>query len=107
MELFFIVVICFLAGFNIGWKVRELYATHKLRAWMEQAQEEYDEEEDDLIQVHLEKHNDILFCYDKETNRFMTQANSRDELEKKLSEMHPGKRFAVSPEDLKEVGFKK
>jgi hypothetical protein len=39
------------------------------------------------------------------TNQFMAKGDSRKELEQNLSELFPGKRFEVTPENLKQVGF--
>jgi hypothetical protein len=92
-------------AFWLGWNAREAHAAFVIHKWMEDAKEEYDNDEE-YVHVSLEKHDGVLFCYDKESKRFITQATNREELEKNLSEIFPGKKFAVSSEDLKAVGFK-
>jgi hypothetical protein len=69
--------------------------------------EEIEEEEtaEEVIRITIEKDNGILFVYHEQDSRFIAQANSREELENKLKELFPGKRFGCSPENLKQCGF--
>jgi len=46
-----------------------------------------------------------LFAYHKDNSRFIAQASTRNELEQKLNEAYPGKRFGVSHTNLLEIGF--
>jgi hypothetical protein len=68
-------------------------------------QEFVEEQEEEQIHIIIEKHNDMLFVYDKETKQFMAQGTSKEDVEKVLVERFPGKRFACPESILKEVGF--
>lgn len=104
MEIF-IVIGSLIIGFLAGWNLREKVAiiqTSKLLAELESLEEDTSEE---IIRIIIEKDGDTLFAYHKDTSQFITQANDRKELEKKLAELFPGKTFGVSPQNLIEIGF--
>jgi hypothetical protein len=103
---FLIIIGVLILGFSLGWNTREKYAEHKMNSLLQKINSEIEKEErDNYIVVTIEKHKDILFCYNKETNTFLTQANSKKELEENLSKMFPGKRIFASQENMNEVGF--
>lgn len=66
---------------------------------------EHQEESEDVIHINIEKHNGMLYVYDKKTNTFMAQAESKEKLEDALQKRYPNKRFACSEATLLEVGF--
>jgi hypothetical protein len=102
----FIVVGVIIIGFSIGWNLREIVArvqTNRILADIEQELEQ--EKQSEVIRITIEKHNDMLFAYHKDSSQFITQATDRKELEKKLAELYPGKTFGVTPQNLIEIGF--
>jgi hypothetical protein len=93
-------------GFSIGWNLRERVAVVKANRMLAQIEQELEQDADpEVIKITIEKDNGILFAYHKDSSQFITQANDRKELEKKLSELFPGKTFGVSPKNLIEIGF--
>jgi predicted HTH transcriptional regulator len=105
MELFIIFVVLVI-GFSLGWNTREKYAEYKMQSLLKKINSQIEEEEEnkeDFLIITIEKHKDILFCYDKDTSSFLTQANTKKELEENLRKMFPGKRFYASQENLKEI----
>jgi predicted thioredoxin/glutaredoxin len=105
MELILLLVFTFIvwmAGAVSGWNAREKHAKKQVERHFEQLLEEHEEE---LIHIVIEKHNDMLFVYDKDTKQFMAQGSSKEDVEKVLVERFPGKRFACPESILKEVGF--
>jgi hypothetical protein len=103
-----IVVGALIIGFSIGWNLREKVAVvkaNKMLAEIEQELEQDAELDPEVIKITIEKDNGILFAYHKDSNQFIAQANDRKELEKKLSELYPGKTFGVTPKNLIEIGF--
>ena len=106
MEIILLVVFTFVVwvmGVKSGWDARERHA-HKITKQFLDAMQEAEEEEE-LIHIVIEKHNDMLFVYDKDTKQFMAQGTSKEDVEKVLVERFPGKRFACPESILKEVGF--
>lgn len=108
MDFIIVVVMCvivFSLGVNVGWHLRERAAKRIVDKFMEDFHnEQLDEEE--FININIEKHNNTYYVYDKDSNSFMGQASDRIELEKVLAERFPGKRFMADGSNLKEVGFK-
>lgn len=103
---FFIVVGSIIIGFYLGWNLRERVAivkANKLLAELEKL--DVKEQTEEVIKITIEKDRDILFAYHKHNSQFITQANTREELELKLSELFPGKKFGVTPKNLIDIGF--
>ena len=96
------VVVSFVLGGAYGWNLRERFAARVLERLVTKVEEE---SKPDYIKVVIEKHNDVFYVYNKETNQFMGQGSSKEELEDLLHKNFPGKRFGASEENLAEVGF--
>lgn len=104
MELILLVVftsIVWIMGGVYGWNAREKHAKRQMEKFFDQVEESKEE----LLHVIIEKHNDMLFVYDKDTKQFMAQGSTKEAVEKILVERFPGKRFACHESTLKEVGF--
>jgi len=101
-----IVVGAVIIGFSIGWNLRERVAVVKAHRMLAEIEQELDQDTDpEVVKITIEKDNGILFAYHKDSSQFITQANDRKELEKKLAELYPGKTFGVTPKNLIEIGF--
>jgi hypothetical protein len=85
-----------------GWNAREKHAKRQMEKFFANVDEA---EEEEQIHIIIEKHNDMLFVYDKDTKQFMAQGSSKEDVEKVLIERFPGKSFACHESILKEVGF--
>jgi hypothetical protein len=109
MEIILLVVFTFVVwvmGAVSGWNAREKHAKTQVEKHFKHIQEFVEEqEEEEQIHIIIEKHNDMLFVYDKDTKQFMAQGTSKEDVEKVLVERFPGKRFACHESVLKEVGF--
>jgi Tfp pilus assembly protein PilN len=105
MEIFIVVGLLFV-GFTLGWNLRERVAVVKANQLLAQLEQQVEEEAtEEVIRITIEKDRDTLFAYHKDSSQFITQARDRAELEKKLAELFPGKRFGVTPQNLIEIGF--
>lgn len=89
-------------GISWGWNAREAVAKKKIDKIFQEIEEH---EEQEVVRIVIEKHNDILFAYNEKDSRFITQANTRQELEDNLRKAFPGKKFGCSEQNLKEIGF--
>ena len=109
MELILLVVYTFfiwVMGAVSGQKAREEHAklvTEKLLDLLQESVERQVEE--NVIQINIEKHNDMFYVYDRETNEFMAQGSSKDEVETNLQKRYPGKRFGCAESNLSQTGF--
>ena len=105
MEIF-IVVGTLIVGFIIGWNLRERVAIIKTNNFLAELEKDIEQEEaEEVIRITIEKDSNNLFAYHKDSSQFITQAPNREELEKKLAELFPGKTFGVTPQNLIEIGF--
>jgi hypothetical protein len=104
MEQIIIIVGVFVVGFVAGWKGRESFATWRVKHMMLDYEEKLDSVKESLIPITIEKHSNEYYVYDAK-GQFLVQADSRESLESALMEKYPGKLFATTPENLKEVGF--
>jgi len=101
-----ILFVAMIIGFSIGWNLRERVAIVKAHKMLAEIEQELDQETNpEVVKITIEKDNGILFAYHKDSSQFITQANNRKELEKKLAELYPGKTFGVTPKNLIEIGF--
>ena len=108
MEIILLVVFTFIVwmmGAVSGWNAREKHAKTQVEKHFQNIQEFVEEQEEEQIHIIIEKHNDMLYVYDKDTKQFMAQGSSKEDVEKVLVERFPGKRFACHESTLKEVGF--
>jgi hypothetical protein len=100
-----VIVFVYLCGAVHGWNLRERYAKRMLGMIAQQFEEQVQQQTENLKHIIIEKHKDTFFVYEKESNTFMAQGNSRDELEEVLKKRFPDTRFACSEKILHDVGF--
>lgn len=108
MEFLILVLVTFIFfvyGVIVGWNAREKHALKLTKQLLDGIEEKVQEETKDKIYVTIEKHNDIIYVYDKINSTFMAQGKSKEEIEDVLSKRYPGKRFAASEEELAKAGF--
>jgi hypothetical protein len=105
MDIFIVVGLLFV-GFTLGWNLRERVAVVKANRLLAELEQKVEEEtSEEVIRITIEKDNGTLFAYHKDSSQFIAQGKDRAELEKKLAELFPGKRFGASPQNLIEIGF--
>ena len=106
MELILLVAYTFIVwigGAVFGWKAREEHARKITEQFIDQMQESV--QDDDTIQITIEKHNNVFYVYDRHTNEFMAQGSSKDEVETNLRKRYPGKSFGCAASNLSQTGF--
>jgi len=105
MDILLLIAVAIIS-FSWGWNAREQVAQHQNRKFFKKLVEQSQENiEQNLVRIKIEKHEGVLYAYEYDNSLFIAQANDRKELEEKLSQKYPGKRFGCSEENLKEVGF--
>jgi hypothetical protein len=92
-------------SFMWGWSTREKVARKQTDKLFQHLIEQEIEEQEQLVRIKIEKHDGVLYAYHVENSLFIAQAKDKRELEEKLCEKFPGKRFGCSEDNLKEVGF--
>jgi predicted RNase H-like HicB family nuclease len=95
---------------RIGWNLREYSAIASVKRMredetLEVLEQELEEIKKKYLPIKIEKVEHGYFVYSLPDNTFMAQGSNRKELEDNLDKRYPGKKFAATPDNLKEVGF--
>lgn len=107
MEIILLVVFTFVVwvmGAVSGWNAREKHARKITEQFLENMQQSV-QEDDSVIHITIEKHNNVFYVYDRDTNEFMAQGNTQSEVENNLRKRFPGKTFGCAQSVLTETGF--
>lgn len=108
MEIILLVVFTFvvwLMGAVSGWNARERHAKRITEQFLEHMQQSVEEHDEHIIHINIEKHNNVFYVYDRDTNEFMAQGSTQSEVETNLRKRYPGKSFGCAESVLTETGF--
>lgn len=97
-------IVSWLWGAVFGWQARERQAERVLKEFVTKMKEE-EEPSEELTHIIIEKQDEILYVYNRDTMAFMAQGKNRDEVEAVLKERFPGQKFACAEKTLVELGF--
>jgi hypothetical protein len=102
-------VLLFIIGYFLGIRrTIQKFESGELYIEWEDDEEYYDEEDEPIgkedILSYLEVHDDIIFMYDSKHN-YLSHGNTIESLQDRLIERFPNKRFAITDENLKEIGL--
>ena len=97
----------FIAGFLIGWKFREYTAVRKINKMLQQVEQE-SKKEPNKISVKIEKHNDVFYLFNMDTDEFLIQGKDKEEIQTNLKRRfgNVDMAFHATSDNIKEVGFK-
>ena len=70
-----LIVFAWVVGVRIGWEAREVVAVKRLK------QLEVEKAKETLVLVTIEKHDNHFYVFQKDTNKFLTQADTKEALE--------------------------
>ena len=95
------VVVWFL-GAVYGWYARERHAKRTIDRFFSGVEETIDEQvNESVIPIKIERHSGVFYVYNKDTEEFMGQGNTKKDLEFNLAKRFPDKKFAADKESLK------
>lgn len=100
MDSLIIGVVCFIFGYWLSGfvhSIKEQMAINKIERGITERLEKFKEK---IIPSRIEEENGVLYLYNSDTNEFLGQANSFQELETAMSAKFPGKLFNVPKEEL-------
>jgi hypothetical protein len=105
---FVILVGAILAGVFMGWHLRELHAMRKVKQLIEHAEliAEQEEEEPSRTKMRLERHGEVIYAFEHETDTFIAQGKDLLALDAAIQKRFPDKKFSVQEDNLKEIGEK-
>jgi hypothetical protein len=104
----FFMMAAWIMGAVSGWNARERHAKRVVQEYLSEEgnlDQELEEMKNKYQPIKIEKHDNGYFVYSMPENTFMAQGATRQEVEANLEKRFPGKRYAATPENLKEVGF--
>lgn len=109
------ILLAFIAGTYIGWKINDAIMRFTFRSMAEEAGlnspeaadkfinhwRNKDGFEDDLeeVYVRIEKHKDTLYAYRKDDDAFLGQGSDKESLIMRMGEKLRGVRLVITPED--------
>jgi hypothetical protein len=95
-------VVVWILGAVYGWYARERQARRTIDRFFSNLEEDDDEHVvDSVIPIKIDRHSGVFYVYNKDTEEFMGQGNTRKDLEVNLAKRFPDKKFAADKESLK------
>ena len=91
-------VVVWIMGAVYGWYARERQAKRVIDRFFSSVEEDLD---DPVIPIKIDYHSGVFYVYNKDTEEFMGQGNTRKDLELNLAKRFPDKKFAADKESLK------
>ena len=98
----------FIVGWLITWLVLKLIAgfLHAKNAQLQGQLKDLEQKVKELfVRVNIEKHGDIYYVFEKETDRFVAQGRTAEEIKEIMQKRFPNKTFVATDEELKESGL--
>lgn len=98
----------FILGLLLGWKLREYTAVRKFNKMLDSKKPQETVEKVNKVQVKIERNGKMFYLYNLETNEFLTQGYSKEEIQENLKKRFKNvdMAFHATVENIKEVGFK-
>ena len=98
----------FIWGFIITWIILKLFQKYleaKNEVLVEELEQLQKRVKDKFIQVNIEKHGDVYYLFEKETDRFIAQGTNMDELKAHCDARFKNKVVFADDEQLKSAGL--
>lgn len=98
----------FIFWFFVGWAVLKFvqkYLEAKNEVLKEELEQLQKRVKDKFIQVNIEKHGDVYYLFEKETDRFIAQGTNMDELKAHCDARFKNKVIFANDEELKSAGL--
>lgn len=105
--IYLISIACFIGG----WYFRQWIAVLRIKHILEENDGKFPvikKSKSDVpeLMIKIEKHKDIFYVFENETDKFLTQGATRAECVEKLAKMYTEINIVADPNNVKEVGFK-
>lgn len=95
----------FIVGVAFGWFAREQHAIRKVQKMFAQAEKEAAEKIDEnTVTAKLEIHHGHFYMFDAETDEFLGQGETKEELSEILRKKFPEKAFVLQKEQYNKLG---
>ena len=87
-------------------KVWETYLIAKNEALAEQVKEMTKQIKEQIIHVNIEKHGEVFYLFEKDTNRFIAQGSNFEEVKEHCVTRFKDKTVVANEEQMEQLGFK-
>ena len=87
-------------------KVWDKYLTAKNEALVEQIKDMQAQMKDSIILVEIEKHDDIFYLYEKDTQEFIAQGTNFDEIREHCKTRFKDRAVVANEEQMEQLGLK-
>ena len=98
-------MLTFFLAMVVGWFFREYIAMRTIKHIMRAAEQQENTEKKEL-RIKVEKSKDMFYVFNDETDQFIIQGTSREDIGRELMKIHPDTTFVIDPNNVEEVGFK-
>lgn len=86
--------------FALGWRTREKAAEYKVNKYMKELEKASEEAEEKVMNVYIHAEHGVFYVFNKETEGFITQVSSKEELMDFFKKNHSDKNVLISKDDL-------
>lgn len=97
------VLLMFVIGFGLGWFAMQLYLSRKVIRMLREAKNV--EAVRKIVHIDFVKLKDQIYVYNRETQAFLVQGTSREEISTFLTKTYPDTNFMANTQNLKDVGL--
>ena len=87
-------------------KMVELYLVAKNEALVKQVEEITKQIKEQVIHVNIEKHGNMFYLYEKDTDRFIAQGTSFDEVKENCEARFKGRSVVGNEDQMNQLGLK-
>lgn len=87
-------------------KVWETYLIAKNEALAEQVKEMTKQIKEQIIHVNIEKHGEVFYLFEKDTNRFIAQGATFEEVKEHCQTRFKNKSVIADETQMEQLGFK-
>lgn len=94
------IIIAFFFGMNVGWKFREKVAMRNLKELNDVVNGGETFTKENSIMVKVEEANNTFYIFNHDTDSFITQGNTKSEIEDTLKKMYPDKNILMKQSSL-------
>ena len=98
-------ILLFGIGICLGWKLREIYALRFLNKMLA-TKIEAETSSFKTINVRIERTEDMYYLYDADTDHFLVQGKTVDDMTPILQARFPNTQFKAYNDNIKEVDLK-
>ena len=96
----------YVCAIYLGWFLHGLYLQYIVKKAMKSLAESIEQKiQDSTIVLKLEKKGDTIFAFDANTDKFLTQGTSIDEVKENLRKEYPENGFNATKENMQELGL--